>query len=137
MKAFIDTSALLKKYIEEKGSLELNEFLSKISEITVSPVYLIEAYSVFERRLKEKILGESQAFWLKDEVKKDYNFFNKVIFNENLMNKALYLTEKYHLKTLDSVQLASGCLADSEVFLTSDKRLFDIAKRELKFAKFV
>jgi len=137
LKAFIDTSALIKKYIQEKGAAQFDVLLERVSEITVAPIYLLEIYSALQRRLKEETLTREQASWLKSEIKKDYNFFHKVIWNENLEKKSLQLIEKYHLKTLDSIQLAAGCLSETEVFMTSDRELFDIAKRELKTASFV
>ena len=137
MRAFIDTSSLVKKYINESGAGELDTLLEGVSEIIVAPVYWLELNSAIERRRRAKTLNVQQAFWIKSEAKKDYIFFNKIIWNENFEAKGLEFIEKYHLKTLDSIQLASGCLSQADIFITSDKELFATAKKELKNVKFI
>ena len=137
MKAFIDTSSLAKKYIDEDGSEVFDRFLSTVSEITVSPIYILEIHSTIERRLKEKNLTLYEAQWIRVEVKKDLHFFSQVLWNGNLEQKALNLIAKYQLKTLDSIQLAAGCLSKSDIFVTSDQKLFLIANREIKKVKLI
>ena len=134
MRAFIDTSSLIKKYVSEEGSGKFDTLLEGITEIIVSPVYLLEVHSVIERRLKEKILSPQQASSVITEAKKDHYYFVKIIWNENLERKAVEFIEKYRLKTLDSIQLASAYLSKADVLITSDKRLFQKAKEEFKNA---
>ena len=137
MRAFIDTSSLIKKYINEKGSHEFDVFLEKTSEIIVSPIYLLEVNSAIERRVREKTLPLSQVTWIRAELKKDFHYFSQIIWNEKLIQKGLELILKYQLKTLDTLQLASACLAQTDIFITSDKRLFNLAQSELNNARFV
>jgi len=137
LKAFIDTSTLIKKYIIEKGSDEFDVFLDSVSEIIVSPIYQLEVAAAIDRRLREKTLSRQQARWIQGEVAMDCGFFSKVLWNENLERKAQELIEKHHLKMLDSLQLASGCLSKAGVFVTSDKKLFVSAKKEMKNTRFI
>ncbi len=137
MKAFIDTSSLFKKYIEEMGSKEFDELLNKILEIIVSPVTLLEMNSVIERRVRDKSLSKKEALWIRKEINIDFKFFSKVQYNKNLEQKGLELIQKYQLKTLDSLQLASGYLSKADIFITSDKALFDKASKELKNTHFI
>ncbi len=76
MRAFIDTSSLFKKYVEEDGSKELDLLLQEISEIAVSPVTRIEMNAVIARRLREKSLTAQQADRLKLETHKDFQSFH-------------------------------------------------------------
>lgn len=132
MKAFIDSSSLIKKYIAEKGSEDFDAFLKNVSEIIVSPIYFLEIHSVIQRRLQEKTLTPQQGAWLHAEVAKDYPYFSKVIWSEQLEHKAVGFIQKHSLKTLDAIQLASAALAKPDVFAASDKILFAIAQKELK-----
>jgi len=59
--AFIDTSSLIKKYIQESGSDEFDSLLNKVSTIIVAPIYFLEINSAVERRLMEHSLTISQA----------------------------------------------------------------------------
>jgi len=132
VKAFIDTSSLIKKYVQEEGSDRLETELAKVSEVTVAPLYWIELNSALERRLREKTLSPPQAATIRQEAARDLNYFGKVLWRDALEKKAVEIIKKYGAKTLDSVQLASGILADADIFLTSDQDLFAIARKETR-----
>ena len=137
MKAFIDTSSLMKKYVDEKGSDELDSLLKKITDIIVSPIYNLEVHSAIERRLKDNTLTLKEASFIREEIKKDYQYFSKIIWNNNLEEKSLQMIGTYSLRTLDSIQLASACLSNADVFITSDEGLLGPAKKELKNVRFL
>lgn len=137
MRAFVDTSSLIKKYIVEEGSDKFEAQLEVITEIIISPIYLLEINSAIERRLLEKSITNQQTAWIRAEIKKDYHYLSRVLWNDNLEEKSLEIIHKYHLKTLDSLQLASVCLSKPDIFITSDKKLFKTAKKELRNVKFI
>ena len=137
MKAFVDTSSLIKKYVQEKASDQFEEQLTKIDEIIVAPIYWIELNSAIERRIKEKTLSHQDASVIRREAKKDLHFFSKVIWNDVLEQKAVEMIEKHRVKTLDSLQLASGILSRADLFLTSDQDLYKTAAQEIKNTKFI
>lgn len=136
MKVFLDTSSLIKKYVSESGSGQLEKQLERVSEITVAPIYWIELNSALERRLQEKTMSHQDAAVIRQEAAKDLRYFGKTIWNESLEQKAVEMIKKYSLKTLDSVQLASGILAKADFFLTSDKNLYKAACEEVD-ARFI
>ncbi len=137
MKGFLDTSSLCKKYIEEEGSDTLVEFLNDLSDVIVSPICWIEMHSAVGRRVHEKEITSLEAARIYEEMKLDFNFFGKVIWNDDLEHKSVELIRHYQLRTLDGIQLASAYLSQAEMFVTSDKKLFDIAKKELRKVKFI
>lgn len=137
MKAFIDTSSLFKKYVEEPGSIEFNHLLSSVHEIIVAPITKLEFYSVIERRLREKMMRPVDAKWIEKEFTLDYDYFSVVEWNENIISGSIRLIRKYQLKTLDSIQLSAALLAAADLFITSDKRLYQAGSKEFKTAKFI
>ena len=137
MKAFLDTSALAKKYIAEKGSDEFDELLEKISEILISPLFWIELNSALERRFSEKSLTKRQLIQIRREVSYDMPYFSRVVWNENLERAAVEILKRYPLKTLDSIQLAAGTLSDADFFITSDKQLYRAAQEIFQETKLV
>ncbi len=137
MKAFLDTSALIKKYVAEPGSHRLEEYLEKVAEIVVAPIYWIELHSALQRRLHEKTLTHSQVTTIRQEAAKDLTFFSKVIWNESLEEKAVEMIKKYYFKALDSIQLAAGILSQADLFFTSDQSLYKAAVQELKNVKLI
>lgn len=137
MRAFIDTSSLFKKYVEEAGSQELGRILQDTSEVAVSPTAWIEMNAVVARRLRNKSLTAEQAAWLTLETQKDFHSFHRVIWSEPLETAATRLVSRYPLSTLDAIQLASGMLSKADVFVTSDQRLFEEARKEVRNAVYV
>ena len=80
---------------------------------------------------------KEQASWIYAELKKDLCFFSVVMWGENLENKTLNLIQKCRLKTLDSLQLASACLAHADIFVTSDQKFFRTGKKEFHSIQFI
>ena len=115
----------------------METILSETSVIIVSPVTLLELAATLERRLREKTLSKHQVKVIKSELFKDFKYFHQIIWDETLEKKSLSLVEKYPLKTLDAIQLASGCLSKSDLFVASDKLLLEKAKKELPRILFV
>lgn len=134
MRAFVDTSSLFKKYVEETGSEEFSALLKGVSEIAVSPVTWIEMNAVVARRLRDKSLTSQQAEWLRLETRKDFQSFHQVFWNENLEKTATDLIHRHSLATLDAIQLSSGILSKADLFVTSDRGLFERARKEMRKA---
>ena len=134
MRAFVDTSSLFKRYVEERGSSELDHLLQDITEIAVSPITWIEMNAVVARRLREKSLTPEQATWLRSQADKDFQSFHRVMWSDTLEQTATELICQHPLSTLDAIQLASGVLAEADLFVTSDQGLFKEARKEVRKA---
>ena len=134
---FMDSSALIKRYIEESGSNEVNSILEKADDVIVSPVTLIEMNSAFRRRYSENNISKSDYEYLKEMIENESKDFSKIIFDSSLENKAIYLINKYQIRTLDSIQLASAIISESHLLVTSDKKLAHCAKSEEIETKFI
>jgi predicted nucleic acid-binding protein len=137
MKAFIDTSSLFKKYLDEQGSSEFNKLLESVFEIIIAPSTLLEIHSIIERRLREKTLQSEDAKWIEKEFLTDFNFFGVIEWNDELLEKAIRLIRKYQLRVLDSIQLSAAQLSGAALFITSDKQLYKAAKNELPSVTFI
>jgi predicted nucleic acid-binding protein len=137
MRAFIDTSSLFKKYVDEQGADTFDALLLSVSEIIVAPITLLEINSTIERRLREKTLDTADAAWIEKEFMLDLNFYGVVDFNENLNSECIRVIRKYQMKVLDGIQLSSAIVAKPDVFIVSDKQLYNTATKELKRVEFV
>ena len=137
MKAFFDTSALVKKYIDEPGRVEFDKFIEHVSQIVVAPTYVIEMFGLVNRKVREKIMTVSDADRVKNAVLEHYIHFENVIFSVSLQQKAVDLIDRYPLTSLDAIQLASAAMAGVQTFVTSDKQLFKCAVHEIKNVKLI
>ena len=122
---FFDTSALIKRYVQEEGSNIVDNLMESADEIFISAITRIESISAARRLLEERSLSKSDFNVFKDNLASDFPFFTVVDFSEYIEKKAIELIEKYQIKTLDAIQLA-GCLAvkeDIDNLVTSDVKL--------------
>ncbi len=130
MNAFVDTSSLFKKYVEEGDFEKLDTLLSQVSEIVIAPTTSLEFQSIIQRKLRDKSLSLEQAKHVEREFFADSHYLSVVIWNEALEKAAKKLIMTYPLKTLDSLQLASGILSKTDVFVTSDQQLYRFVQQE-------
>ena len=132
MRIFFDTSALVKKYIDEPGAAVLEEAIKKATGIVVSPIYIIEVVSFIQRKFLEGRIEKGNVNAIRKKAFEDYMNFENIVFSPDVQHKAIELVGQYPLKSLDAIQLASGVIARPDLFVTSDKQLFKYAKHELK-----
>ncbi|MBI5194349.1 MAG: type II toxin-antitoxin system VapC family toxin [Nitrospirae bacterium] len=129
MKAFLDTSSLIKLYHQEEGSDFVIETLSKdVEEIFLSELALIEFRSALWKKIREKEMEKNTAIEVIKYFQNDCNKFQWILLHSNLVKSASQLLMNYGgrgLRTLDSLQLATALTLKEEecIFLTSDKLL--------------
>lgn len=137
MRLFVDTSSLFKRYIQDDGSAALERLFEEASEIVVSPVTWVELNSALSKRLRDGSLSSEQFSAVLLEAKKDFDFFARLEWNESLDEKAVEIVKKFGLKSLDAIQLSSGLLSKADIFVTSDKKLFEVANKIVRKARFI
>ncbi len=132
MKLYFDTSALVKKYISETGSDNVDKLLFSASEIYISIIGHVEAISSFRRLLHEREIDEKDYNQLKLEIEQDFQFFNVVDVSFEIVFSAIKTIDKYQLKSLDSIHLASAISMKRNIdyFVSSDQKLLNAAKKE-------
>ncbi len=132
---FFDTSALVKRYHEEKGTRVVDEVFEEIKdgkeEAFVSSLTLLEITSAFKRKQKGNIIDEKE---FKDALKTAFDelteCFTIIPVSEETINDSIMNVVEYSLKSLDSIQYQTvkdvdGMLEDDIVVLTSDRELLD------------
>ncbi len=137
MNIFFDISSLFKLYHIEDGTQELMNLFTNnvINSIFLAEITRIEFSSVVWKKCRKKEINEKQATTLIRQFDFDSKNYSFVPENYELRKHAKILIGKHWekgLRTLDSIQLASGLKvkSDTEYFLTSDKILSKIAKSE-------
>lgn len=136
MKAFIDTSSLLKLYHKEPDSDKIINALSRnIKEIFLSELTILEVRSAVWKKVRTGELNINIASKIILCFQKDYNKFQWIKLETSIIKTASDLLMKYGdkgLKTLDSLQLASALVLKDEncIFITSDNLLKSLFKQE-------
>lgn len=136
MKAFFDTSSILKLYNEEEGSVELeNYFNDNIDTVVLSELADLEFRSALWRKVRMKEIDEEIAIIVISCFENDYDNFVWIKLKSDIIKSSSTLLMKYGtkgLRSLDAIQLACALtLRDDEcVFFTNDNILKDIFNEE-------
>ena len=134
MKYYFDTSALVKRYHKEKGTVIVDDIIDGEGEIYVSTLGIVEMISVFMRLKSSGALNEKKYKRITEIFFSDVESrYIPVPFSDEHIVSAIQLIEKHNLRTLDSLHLAIAidiCSNRDCVFVSADKKLLEAAKRE-------
>ena len=115
MIVYLDTSSLVKLYVEEDESSKVDA-LVKSSEVTAtSLVAYAEARAAFARRFREKAFTKNDYIRLKQFFDKDWSCYLILSVTEDIVRLASDLAEKHALRGFDSIHLASALTLRQEL----------------------
>jgi len=135
MIAYLDSSALVKLYIQEPGSSEVRALINEARIVATSRVACIEVRAGFARKLREGELLQKEYNQVVEDFKEDWEKYFVVEVSEDVARLGGRLVEKHPLRGFDAIHLASALLlkerANLEVFFSCfDKRLKTAARAE-------
>ena len=132
---YLDTSALVKLYIEEPGSERVREALNEAPIVSTSRVAYVEARAGIARKRREGDLSERDHARVVDGLVRDWGNYFIVEVSESVAKLGGELVERHPLRGFDAIHLASALLirnrADLDVLFSSfDDRLNEAARAE-------
>jgi predicted nucleic acid-binding protein len=125
--AYFDTSALIKRYVEEPGRRDVLQLLRK-NDCVVSAVLPIEVRSALRRRASEGTLDDERIPAILKRFATDRAFWTFVEVSGEALAAAETLAATHPLRALDAIHVASAQLfaarfAPSEfIFVSADVR---------------
>jgi len=130
---FADTSALIKLYIEETGSAEMEE-RARASRLAASALAYAEIYATFARRKREGLLTPEEHDELAARFERDWQRTIVMALRPALAARVPRLVADHPLRGADAVHLASAIALQAAgletIFAASDARLVEAAARE-------
>jgi predicted nucleic acid-binding protein len=139
---FLDTSALVKQYVDEPGSQWIRSSVIESEEgiVFISRVTEVEVSSTFARRVREGTISSRE----REEVESAFcddcqNLYHVIDLNEEVIELAKNLVIHYPLRAYDAIQLASAIGAHTSfvkrglsplTFVSADNRPLDVAHQE-------
>ncbi len=127
MLIFMDTSALVKRYIEEKGSSIIDDYYSSSNDISIAPITEIELNSALKRKLDDKSINISTYNAATIAWHFEKQFYRVIHFNDRMCECAIAILKSHRLRTLDAIQLASAMQIIPDAFVVSDSKLYKTA----------
>lgn len=129
MNVFLDSSALVKRYVLEPGSDRVEEILLAASSLGVSVICLSEVVSALCRRRRERKLSRQQYLKAKEALLADIEDTSVVNITDQVVARAVELLERWPLRSSDSLQVACAAEWSAELFVSADERQCAAARR--------
>ncbi|MDI6715970.1 MAG: type II toxin-antitoxin system VapC family toxin [Actinomycetota bacterium] len=122
MKLLVDSSALVKRYVLEDGSENVNHLLSHASQLGICIILVPEIVSALNRRLREGILTSNNYRRIKMQLLNDVNDATVLHITSAVIAHSVKLLERNKLRTLDALHIACALEWKADVFVTADRR---------------
>lgn len=104
---FFDTSALVKRYLRERGSAAVRAALRRGSAAAARITYA-ELHCALARAAREGVISQDQRDAAQDQVDRDFDELTVVEIRPRLVLAVRSLALRYPLRAYDAVQLASA-----------------------------
>ena len=105
---YLDTSALVKRFVSEAGSSEVQSLLTGAEPIASATTAYLELYSGLTRRHREGFLSPLQHRVACRRVERDWMALVKVELGAEILSSARGLIQRHSLRAFDAIHLASA-----------------------------
>lgn len=130
-----DTSALVKQFIQEAGTDEALALRADAPPHATATITYTETFSAIRRRVREAALKEPQYHEVVRRFLQEWSTYVRINLDERILGRSRTLLERYPLRTLDAIHLASALelqelLNEPSVLISADTQLLRAAMAE-------
>lgn len=124
---YFDTSALVKRYVDEPGRREVLQLLRR-HECVTSAVLPVELRSALRRRVAEGSVDEARVSEILKRFTRDRAFWTLIEVTREVLTAAETLVATYPVRALDAIHVASAqafarrLAAVAMIFVSADIR---------------
>jgi len=129
MLVFFDTSAFVKRYINDSGTDKVLDWCDKATEIGLSGIVLPEMISAFCRLSREKRITRLQYQQLKSSLLADIEDAALCDLAPAVLAQSILSLENNLLRGMDAIHIGSAVVLKADVFVSSDNRQCEAAAR--------
>ncbi len=130
MRVFFDTSALTKRYVEEKGSDRVLALCGEAEIIGVSVLVLPELISTLCRLVREGRLSAKDYQNLKFAVQADLADADLCDLSQEVFEQTVRCLESHPMRALDALHVGSALAYQPDLFVSADRRQAEAAGLE-------
>jgi predicted nucleic acid-binding protein len=131
---YLDTSALVKLYVQEAGSEVVARALQEAAAVATARISYAEARAAFARHARQRGLTASELRRVVRHLDEEWGQYAVVEITDGVVRRAAALAERHELRAYDAVQLAAALdlrIPKADVVFSSfDDRLNRAARRE-------
>ena len=137
MKLVIDSSSLLKRYVKEPGTRQLNTLIEQTTRLAVCCITVPEILSGMNRRVREKSISNDEYTTIKTQLMNDICDVIILQITPSITALSIHLLEKNVLRTMDAIHIACALEWEAELFVTSDARQLIAARNSGLVTKYI
>jgi predicted nucleic acid-binding protein len=134
MNLYLDTSALIKRYVEEPGSEDVLDWMDLADTIGTGLVTRAEVAAAITRAMRMNHLTEQVSVKALSKFRQEWVDFHRIPINEELIARADFLACQHGLCGYDAVHLAAALIWQEALMLpvtlaTYDQELASAGKK--------
>ena len=130
MRVFFDTSAFVKRYIEEPGTDKVIEICGQAQHIVLCVVCLPEMISTLNRLIREGKLLTEDYQKTRDLILKEIEDAEICYVTPDVVTRTIRCLENNPLRAMDALNLGCALIIEPDLFVSSDQRQIEAAQRE-------
>lgn len=132
---YLDTSALIKRFIAEKGSVLVRTLVTRTGPVATAKIAYAEVYAGLTRKRRDGHLSDRLYAQVCRQFERDWQAYIRVDLRDEILALARDLIQRHPLRGFDAIHLASalslkGALGEDLVFAAADGRLLRAAEAE-------
>jgi hypothetical protein len=137
MKLSVDSSAFVKRYVQEDGSEMIEQFLQEASQLAFCIILVPEIISGLNRRVRERVLSPYDYREVKRQLMKDVHDAIVLQVTPAIISRSVKLLENNALRAMDSLHVACALEWQAQLFVTADQRQWKAAKNAGLHAEYI
>jgi predicted nucleic acid-binding protein len=132
---YLDSSALVKRFVVEKGSERVRRMIEKEGPIATAKIAYAEIHSGLARKRREGYISTGQHALICRKVELDWRAHVRMDLTDEVLSLARELIQRHPLRGFDAIHLASALilkasLGEQIIFAGADERQLQAAARE-------
>ncbi|MEW6324882.1 MAG: type II toxin-antitoxin system VapC family toxin [Nitrospirota bacterium] len=132
---YLDTSALIKRFVAEKGSGVVRSLVGRKEPVATAKIAYVEVFAGLARKRREGHLSANRHALICRQFERDWQAYIRVDLMDQVLMLARDLIRRHPLRGFDAVHLASAMMLKNEtrepvVFAAADEQLLRAAKAE-------
>lgn len=129
MKVFFDSSALVKRYVPEKGTETVLYLCEEAGELGLSVICYPEIISALSRLRRERKIEGPDYIAAKHGIAQDLQDATLCNISETTILQTVLLLEENTLRAMDAFHIASALEWKADLFVSSDTHQIKAAKK--------
>lgn len=132
---YLDTSALIKRFVTEKGSPKVESLVSQSDHVATAKIAYAEVHAGLARKHREGHLPGSQYALACRQFESERPAYVLLDLQDEILTLARDLIQRHPLRGFDAIHLASPlrlktALGEEVTFAAADERLLRAARLE-------